>query len=118
MVREGARCKTSTAATRLPHRERGMGKRNESMWTERLRAIGVKGKLPSVLTQGVVDAAQARPLGFQYSLADGSVRGLSLAVRENGSAGYVFEYRNQADQHRRHGLGSAQSITLAQARAD
>jgi integrase len=86
-------------------------------WEQRLRALGIKGKLPAVLTQGVVDATQKKPLGVRYSLADGSVLGLRLQVNETGAASYLLHYR-RAGKLRHFGLGSARAVTLAKAREE
>ena len=87
-------------------------------WEADLRMLGVKGKLPSVLTQAVVDTAQRRPAGERCTLTDGKVPGLVLDVAGDGSAAFTLAYRTAAGVRRRQGLGSARAVTLEQARAE
>ncbi|SRR5216683_258095 len=93
-----------------------MRKASEANWTEKLRALGCRGKLPAALTDAVVEAARRRPLGERYVLADGEVPGLSLRVGKGGSATYWLHYRVQG-RRRRHKVGAAGAVTLDDARA-
>ena len=49
-------------------------------WEQRLRAIGMKGKLPAVLTEKVIEAAVRSPIGGRYMLTDGVIGGLALST--------------------------------------
>lgn len=91
---------------------------DRAKWEERLRALGLNGKLPAGLTERVVEAAQKRPTGERYMLADGKVPGLALAVYPDGAASYVLQVRTRAGIARRCGLGSAASVALDAARAE
>jgi len=83
---------------------------------QRLRALGMNGRLPTALTERVVDAVRTHPTGERFMLADGKVPGLALAVYPDGAASYVLQVRTQAGVARRCGLGSAASVTLEAAR--
>lgn len=84
----------------------------------RLRSLGLNGKLPEALTERVVEAAQRRPTGERYMLADGKVPGLALAVYPDGAASYVLQVRTHAGLFRKCGLGSAAVVPLEAARAE
>jgi len=94
-----------------------MRKRNENNWSERLRAIGCRGTLPSSLTAAVVEAARRRPLGARYVLPDGEVPGLELRVGAAGGATFLLWYRTKAGQRRHQKIGAAGAVTLDDARA-
>src|SRR5437667_2108 len=83
---------------------------------QRLRRLGLNGRLPEALTERVVEAVRTHPTGERYMLADGRVAGLALAVYPDGAANYVLQIRTQAGVARRCGLGSATSVTLEAAR--
>jgi integrase len=87
-----------------------------AIWTDRLNRLGITRRQPANLTQTVVDAAQRRPLGERYVLADGEVPGLMLRLVTDGSAFYSFRFRNDAGKQPRLTLGAAKVLTLEQAR--
>jgi integrase len=86
------------------------------LWEERLRSLGVSGKIPGTLTQAVVDAVQRRTPGPRALLTDGKVPVLVLDVLPDGSAGWILHYR-ALDKSRTVGLGGARDVPLAEARA-
>jgi len=94
-----------------------MRKRNENAWSERLRAIGCRGTLPSSLTAAVVEAARRRPMGVRYVLLDGEVPGLELRVGATGTASFLLWYRTKAGVRRHQKIGVAGAVTLDDARA-
>jgi integrase len=83
---------------------------------ERLRSLGLKGKLPAVLTERVVEAVRTHPTGERFILADGKVPGLALAVNPDGAASWLLQARSLAGNAIRHGLGSATAVSLDDAR--
>jgi integrase len=78
----------------------------------RLRALGLKGKLPAVLNERVVEAVRTHPTGERFMLADGKVPGLALVVGPDGSASWLLQARSLAGNAIRHGLGSAVAVSL------
>lgn len=84
-----------------------MGTTNDGRWRELLQQLGLRGKLPEVLTERVVEAVRARPLGKRYSLGDGTVPGLELQVAPNGAASFLLHYRTKDGRQRNMGLGRA-----------
>jgi integrase len=93
-----------------------MSMRNESNWTERLRALGCRGELPRALTDAVLEKARRRALGVRYVLPDGEVPGLELRVGATGSAVFLLWYRTKAGVRRHHKIGAAGAVTLDEAR--
>src|SRR5438132_258418 len=83
---------------------------------QRLRRLGLNGRLPSALTERVIEAVRTHPTGERFMLADGKVPGLALAVYPDGAASYVLQVRTRAGVARRCGLGSASRVTLQAAR--
>jgi len=93
-----------------------MGRIDEAKRIERLRAIGMKGKLPAVLTEKVIEAVRTHPQGEVYSIADGRVPGLVLEVGTGGTATWWLRYR-QAGAQRRLKIGAVGAVMLKDARA-
>src|SRR2546422_5034690 len=94
-----------------------MGRVNETNWTGRLQALGLRGKLPEQLTEAVLEAIRTRPQGERYLLADGQVPGLALMVGATGAATWWLQYRNAAGQRRMHKVCPAGAASLRDARA-
>src|ERR1700682_3274774 len=94
-----------------------MSRMNEAKGTARLRALGLRGKLPAQLTEAVVEAVRAHPQGDRYLLADGQVPGLALMVGATGAGTFWLQYRTTAGQRRMHKVCSAGAATLRDARA-
>src|ERR1700736_5879229 len=94
-----------------------MGRIDETRRIERLRAIGVRGKLPDVLTETVLEAVRTHPQGECYTLADGRIPGLVLEVGAGGAATWWLRFRTQAGIQRRLKIGTAGAIALDDARA-
>jgi len=93
-----------------------MGRVDETKRIERLRAIGVRGKLPDVLTETVLEAVRTRPQGESYTLADGRVPGLALEVGAAGAATWWLWYRTTSGQRRHLKLGAVGAVTVELAR--
>lgn len=93
-----------------------MGKANDELRDNRLKQLGVRGRVPDRLTQSIVDAAQRKPIGQRYTLPDGEVPGLLLEVGATGASSFALLYRNQAKTKRRLGLGNASALPLDEAR--
>jgi integrase len=93
-----------------------MGKIDGQRREARLRAIGMKGKLPDVLSETVLEAVRTHPLGEVYTLADGKVPGLALDVGTEGAATYWLNFRTHAGIRRRLKIATAGAVTLKTAR--
>lgn len=93
-----------------------MGVADQELWKARLLQLGMRGRLPGQLTQTVVNAARARPLGERYTLPDGEIPGLLLEVRDTGATTFTLLYRNAAKKKTRYTIGSAAKLSLDEAR--
>lgn len=93
-----------------------MGRIDQQKRIDRLRALGMKGKLPDALTDSVLDAVRMHPQGECYSLSDGRVPGLALEVGSEGAATFWLWYRNRSGTRRHLKIGAAGSVTLKVAR--
>lgn len=93
-----------------------MGRIDEAKRIDRLRAIGMRGKLPDVITETVLEAVRTHPQGEAYALADGRVPGLALEVGAGGAATFWLWYRTTAGQRRHLKIGAAGAISLDAAR--
>ena len=85
-------------------------------WNEKLRAIGMSGRLPESLTERVLDAVRARPLGERYTLPDGEVPGMYLDVGAEGAALLMLGYRTKAGIRRQHKIATVGEVALRKAR--
>lgn len=94
-----------------------MGKRDGANWKARMTALGLRGKLPEVLTEKVVEAVRTHAQGARYRLSDGTVSGLSLQVDASGSASFVLQYRTKGGVARSLGLAAAGAISLDDVRS-
>ena len=92
-----------------------MGTLNRERWDAQMKALGLRGKVPGKLTEEVVKAAQKKPLGHRYALADGEVAGLSLQVGAMGSASFVLAYETHEGTRTRMAVAPA-SVPLKEAR--
>ncbi len=68
---------------------------------------------PKFLTEQIIREAKA--LGFEYSIADGTVSNLSLRIRESGHKSLVYYYRYRG-RMRKIRIAAASDITLERAR--
>jgi len=68
---------------------------------------------PPTLTEEIVREAPA--LGYEYSISDGSVSGLSLRIRASGHKSYVLYYR-LSSKSKKISIAAASDITLERAR--
>ena len=94
-----------------------MGKLDEAKREARLKALGLRGKLPEAITERVLEAVRTHPQGERYALADGEVPGLALTVRPDGGAAWQLAYRTQDGTRRLLGLGAAGKAAVDQVRA-
>jgi integrase len=70
-----------------------MGKADEERWQQRLRSLGLNGKVPEALTERVLEAVRTHPTGERYKLRDGEVPNLVLQVSPDGGASFLLYYR-------------------------
>ncbi len=97
-----------------------MGVRNDVQWVDRLRAIGIKGKLPASVTPKVLEAARAHR-GERFTIPDGTVPGLYLQVGETGHAAFYLAFRSPTSGTRTNmkiaTIEAPDEATLARARS-
>ena len=89
-----------------------MGKANQELRENRLRALGLRGKLPDALTEKVLDAVQSHPTGERYKIVDGEVPGLALQVAADGAASFLLQYRNSDGAQRTLKVAAAGAMPL------
>src|SRR4051812_7061099 len=94
-----------------------MGRVNDEKRIARLRALGLRGKLPDVLTETVLEAVRTHPQGEVYQLSDGRVPGLALEVGASGAGTFWLNYKTTSGIRRRLKIGLAGAITLGDVRA-
>jgi len=85
-------------------------------WEAKLRAIGVRGKLPGALTQTVIDLARAHPTGADYTLPDRKIGGMVAEVGRTGVVTFWLRYRTAEGARRGLNLGRADVVSLDGAR--
>src|SRR5713226_4402014 len=97
-----------------------MGVRNDVQWIDRLRSIGIKGKLPASVTPKVLEAARAHQ-GERFTLPDGTVPGLYLQVGETGHSAFYLAFRSPTSGTRTNmkiaAVETPDAVTLALARS-
>ena len=89
-----------------------MGKVNEELRESRLKALGLRGALPDMLTETVLEAVRTHPTGERYQLADGDVPGLVLAISGDGKASFLLHYRTKDGSQRTLKVASAGAMPL------
>src|SRR6266851_1271808 len=97
-----------------------MGKRDDLKWTEQLHGLGLRGRLPVVLTPKVLEAARAHQ-GERFTLPDGTVPGLYLQVGETGHSAFYLAFRSPTSGTRTNmkiaAVETPDAVTLALARS-
>jgi len=94
-----------------------MGKANVEKREARLRALGLRGRLPEVLTERLLDAVRAHPTGDRYVITDGDVPGLVLQVAPNGAASFLLHYRTREGRQRTIKIAAAGAMPLEAVRS-